>query len=138
MLLEDLASTKRTLCYATQAMEPSLGLNYYVQKIRQTLAHHIRNHWTADSTLSYLISSVYRDISHWRSNQWPQSRNSTTKLQVRITPKRCRWDLIRSKQLSRGSVCGAQVFVRFSDHGNSIYNIIPLLKKRKCTTSVGC
>ena len=38
-------------------------------------------------------------------------------------------DLIRSKQLSSVSVCRAQVFVGFSGHGNSIHNIIPLLKK---------
>ena len=33
------------------------------------------------------------------------------------------------KQLSCGSVCRAQVFAWFSGHGNTIYNIIPLLKK---------
>ena len=30
-------------------------------------------------------------------------------------------------------VCHAQVFAGFSGHGDSICNIIPLLKKRKCT-----
>ena len=45
----------------------------------------------------------------------------------------CWWDLIRSKQLSSVSVCHMQVFAGFSDHGNSIHNIIPLLKKEKCT-----
>ena len=41
----------------------------------------------------------------------------------------CWWDLIRLKQLSSVSVCRAQVIARFSGHGNSIHNIIPLLKK---------
>ena len=36
---------------------------------------------------------------------------------------------MRSKQLSNASVCYVQVFVEFSGHGNSIHNIIPLLKK---------
>ena len=31
----------------------------------------------------------------------------------------CWWDLIRSKQLSSGSICHAQVFARFSGHSNS-------------------
>ena len=39
--------------------------------------------------------------------------------------------LLRSKQLSSVSVCRAKVFAGFSGHGNSIHNIIPLLKKRK-------
>ena len=44
---------------------------------------------------------------------------------------RCWWDLIRSKQLSSFSVWRAQVFAGFSGHGNSIHNIIILLKKKK-------
>ena len=44
----------------------------------------------------------------------------------------CWWNLISSKQLSSVSVSRAKVFARFSGHGNSIYNIIPLLE-RKCT-----
>ena len=47
-------------------------LNYHDQKIRRTLMHDIRKHWTAVSTLLGLISSVYRNLHHWRSNQWPQ------------------------------------------------------------------
>ena len=39
------------------------------------------------------------------------------------------WDMIRSKQLSTCSGCHAQVFAGFYGHDNSIYNIIPLLKK---------
>ena len=31
-----------------------------------------RQHWTAISTLSGLISCVYRDLHHWRSNQRSQ------------------------------------------------------------------
>ena len=38
--------------------------------------------------------------------------------------------LTESKQLSSGSLCYAQVFAGFSGHDNSIYNIIPLLKKK--------
>ena len=47
-------------------------LNYHDQKIRRTPTHDKRKHWTAVSTLSRLISSVYRNIHHWRSNQRPQ------------------------------------------------------------------
>ena len=47
-------------------------LNYYDQKIRGTLMHDIRKHWTTISTLLGLISSVYRDLHHWGSNQQPQ------------------------------------------------------------------
>ena len=43
-------------------------LNYHDQKIRRTRKHNIRKHWTAVSTLLGLISSVYRDLHHWRSN----------------------------------------------------------------------
>ena len=52
-------------------------MNYHDQKLLQTLTHDIRKHWTAVSTLFGLISSVYRDLPHWRSNQQPQSRNTT-------------------------------------------------------------
>ena len=44
-------------------------LNYHDQKIWQTLAQNIWKHWTAVSTLLDLLSSVYRDLPHWRSNQ---------------------------------------------------------------------
>ena len=47
-------------------------LNYHDQKIRQTLMHDIRKHWTTVLTLLGLISSIYHDFSHWRSNQQPQ------------------------------------------------------------------
>ena len=47
------------------------GLNYYEQKIRRTLARDIRKHWVAVSTLLGLISTVYRDLFHWISNQRP-------------------------------------------------------------------
>ena len=48
----------------------------------------------------------------------------------------CWRELIRSKQLSSVSVCRAQVFAVFSRRGNSIHNLIPLLKKSKCTLRV--
>ena len=36
----------------------------------------IWNHWTAVLTLLGLISSVYHDLPHWRSNQWLQLERS--------------------------------------------------------------
>ena len=53
-------------------------LNYYDQKIRGKFARDILKLWTAVSTLLGLISSVYRDLPHWRSNQ--QSHNAEPKL----------------------------------------------------------
>ena len=47
-------------------------LNNHDQKIRRTPTHDIREHWTAVSTLLGLISSVYRNLHHWRSNQQSQ------------------------------------------------------------------
>ena len=41
-------------------------------EIRRTLTHDIRKHWTDVSTLLGRIISVYHDLHHWRSNQWPQ------------------------------------------------------------------
>ena len=35
-------------------------------------------HWTAVSTLLGLISSAYRDLHHWRSNQQPQNAEAET------------------------------------------------------------
>ena len=43
----------------------------------------------------------------------------------------CWWNLIRLKQLSSISICHVQVFIGFSGCGNSIHNIIPLLKKKE-------
>ena len=37
--------------------------------VTQPLARDIRNHWITVSTLSCLISNVYHDLRHWRSNQ---------------------------------------------------------------------
>ena len=62
-------------------------LNYHDQKIWRTLARDVRKHLTTVSTLLGLISSVYRDLPQWESNQRPQSRNSTTKPSVHITKK---------------------------------------------------
>ena len=47
-------------------------MNYHDQKSRRRLTHDIRKRWTAVSTLLGHISSVYRDLHLWRSNQWPQ------------------------------------------------------------------
>ena len=55
-----------------QVEELYCELNYHDQKIRRTLTHDIRKHWTAVSTLLGMISSVYHDLHHWRSNQRPQ------------------------------------------------------------------
>ena len=49
-----------------------LWLNYHDLKIQWMPTHDIRKHWTAVSTLLGLISSAYRDLRHWRSDQWPQ------------------------------------------------------------------
>ena len=111
-------------------------LNYHNQKIRRMPVHDIQKHWTAVSTLLGLTNSIYHDLPHWRSNQWPQ--NAEPKLyHWAISPHRTQWwDLIRSKQLSSVSVCHVQVFAGFSSHGNSIHNMIPLLKKEKCTSNI--
>ena len=47
-------------------------LIYHAQKIRRIPTNNIRELWTAVSTLLGLISSVYRNLHHWRSKQWPQ------------------------------------------------------------------
>ena len=75
-------------------------LNYHDQKIRRTPTHDTREHWTAVSTLLGLISSVYRNLHHWRSNKrlqiavpnqhWFIPGFDTTKQSV------CRWQYIRS------------------------------------------
>ena len=98
-------------------------MNY--QKIHRTSTHKIREHWTAVSTLLSLISSVYRNLHHWRSNQRPQCRNSTTEPPVNISQKwwrkstdvTCKTHLVH---LSSVPVYRAYVFGRFSGHGNSI------------------
>ena len=53
-------------------------MNYYDQKIRWTLACNVRKHWTVVLILLGLITSIYRDLFHLRSSQWPQ--NAETKL----------------------------------------------------------
>ena len=50
----------------------------------------------------------------------------------------CWWDLIRSKKLSGVSLCHAQVFAVFSSHSNSIFNVIPPLKKKKNVQLLFC
>ena len=46
--------------------------NYHDQKFRRTPTQDLREHWTPVSTLLRLISSVYRNLHLWRSNQRPQ------------------------------------------------------------------
>ena len=57
-----------------------MWIEYHNQKILQTLAHDIRKHWTAVSTLLGLICSVYCDLpsGDWTSDYRMQSWNSTT------------------------------------------------------------
>ena len=63
---------KRVYIFLFLLQELYCDLNYPDKKIRQTPTHDIRKHWTAVSTLSGLIGSVYHDLHHWRLNQWPQ------------------------------------------------------------------
>ena len=43
------------------------------RKSGKTLTHDIWKHWTAVSTLSGQIGSVYRDLHNWKSNQRPKA-----------------------------------------------------------------
>ena len=81
------------------------------------------------------LASLVCDVDQWLSGRVSTLHSVVTgSIISKVDPRiHCWWDLIRSKQLSRGSVLHAQVFAGFSGHGNSIYNIIPLPKKRKCT-----
>ena len=98
---------------------------YILDWITITLAGDIWNHWTAVSTLLGLISSVYCDLPYWRWNQQPQNAE----------PKLCHWATgPHSTQVMPNYV--AQVFARFSGHGNSIYNIIPLFKKENVHVNI--
>ena len=56
-------------------------LKYHDQKIRRTPTNDIRKH------LLGFVSSVYYDFHHKRSNQQPQSRNSTTEPTAHIAYK---------------------------------------------------
>ena len=64
----NLKSKEIDVHFLFQVEELYCKLNYHDQKIRQTLAHGIQNYWTAASTLFGLISSVYRDFPHRRTN----------------------------------------------------------------------
>ena len=67
---------------------------------------------------------------HLRTTFNSQHNLSTKKMRINVHYGiYCWWHLKRSKQLSCVSVCHAQVFAGFSGHGNSINNIIFLLKK---------
>ena len=75
--------------------------NEQITMIRKS-GKHIRKHWTDVLTLLGFISSVYRDLHYWSSNQRPQSRNSTTEPQsishtsdAKLTSYgNCWWDLM--------------------------------------------
>ena len=77
----------------------------------------IWEHWTAVLTLLGLISSVYRNLHYWGSNQQPQIAISSGG----DYGIHCWGDLIRSKQLSSVPVRRAYMFGGFSGHGNSIH-----------------
>ena len=101
-------------------------LNYHDQKIDGTPTHNIWEHWTAVSTLLGLISSVYSNLHHWRSNQRPQ---------IAVPKLHCWWDLIRSNScpvflyiVRRCSVDFLVMVIQFTI-------LIPLLKKIKICTS---
>ena len=67
-------------------------LNYHYQKIWRTLTYDIQKHWIAISTLLDLISSVYHDLYHGRSNQQPQNAEpklydwATNSYRTQVTP----------------------------------------------------
>ena len=128
-------------------IKSSCELNYHDQKIRRTPTHDIWEHWTAVSTLLGFISSVYRNLHHWRSNQRPQIAVpklynwATSSYHTQVIPNQlvtaiarlinlnvsCKLHpysfLIRLKQLSSVPICRAQVFARFFGRDNSIHNI---------------
>ena len=70
-------SIMSTLVHILMNLFLSRGINIVnwitmTRKICRTPTHNIREYWTADSTLLGLISSVYCNLHHWRSNQRPQ------------------------------------------------------------------
>ena len=67
------------------------------------------NHWTAVLTLLGLISSIYHDLHHWRSNQQPQ--NTEPKLPLKY------WSTLHT---SDAKLTSHNIF---SSHGNSVHNI---------------
>ena len=75
------------ICVLNEDLTFICKLNYHDQKIQQTLACNIQNHWTTISILLDLISSVYRNLSHWRSNQRPL--NTELKLYHWATCQHC-------------------------------------------------
>ena len=98
-------------------------LNCYDQKTRQTLAHDIRKHWTAVSTLLGLISSVYRDLPHWRLNQRLQNAElkfyhwATNPHCTQVTLNQCDVDWWLSGRISALHSVGAGSIFSGKDHG---------------------
>ena len=127
--INDIFMFKKVRKKKNKTMTAYCELNYHNQKIWRTPTHNIRKHWTAVSTLLGLISSVYRDLPHRRSNH----HNAEQKLYHWATNPHCtqvmQYQLKWSKQLFSVFVCHTQVFTRFSGCGNSIHNIILQLKK---------
>ena len=73
-------------------------LNYHDQKIHRKPTHNIREHWTAVSTWLGLISSVYRNLHPWRSNQlynW-----ATSSYRTQVTPNQLVMVIARPNNLS--------------------------------------
>ena len=68
--------------------------------------HDIWKHWTAVSTLLGLISSVYRDLHPWRSNQRPQIAEpklynwATNSYRTQVTPNELVMIIARSIYLN--------------------------------------
>ena len=102
-------------------------MNYHDQKICRTPTHDIREHWTSVSTLLGLISSIYRDLHHWRSNERPQIAvpnlynwaTSSYRTQVTLSQQvmvivMCLASFIRTLSRGHGHPHG---------HGNSIHKI---------------
>ena len=104
-------------------------MNYHDQKIRRTPTHDIREHWTAVSTLLGLISSVYRNLHHWRSNQRPQIavpklyNRATSSYRTQMTPNQLVMVIV--------PVYCAKVFADFLVMVIQFTILIPLLEKIK-------
>ena len=82
-----------------------------------------------NSTTKRHLCVIWTDgsvVEFWLCNLWLLVWSP----EVDIMVYHCWWNLMRLKQLFSVSICCALEFTRFSGHANSIYNIIPLLKKK--------
>ena len=81
--------------------------------------------WTVISTLLGLISYIFHNLHHWRSNQWPQK--AELKLyHWAINPQRAQAlpnEVVTINVWPLNQMCLVGTFARFISHGNSIYNI---------------